>query len=365
MEAQTQRLIPRADVWRLAKGSAEASSPDATEWRVSTFNDAAWSAATLPVFYGEPLMGTELTDMQNRYTSVFLRRAFTVSSPADVRSLILRVKVDDGFIAWINGREVARFGAPDGDLTLASLASVSAVEPVDFVEYAVALPKEVLKAGSNVLAIQTFNVTVGSSDLVLDAELEGDLDQQAPHIARILPSEGSVVAPFTSVEVLFDEPVQGVDASDLKVNGVPAQSVVAVAPDQYLFRFPQVGLGTVGFQFVPSHGITDLSSARRPFAGAAWSLTVEGGAKRRACSLMSSWQSTVGGCAMRMETIPIGSNFSTAALRSPHSKDGRWWPGSIAGCFPRSCCRPTAACGCSLRARTARTTRLVCTPRSD
>ncbi|MCX6869365.1 MAG: hypothetical protein NTY84_01880, partial [Verrucomicrobia bacterium] len=166
VEAQTQQLIPRGDVWRFAKGTAEASSPDATEWRVSTFNEAAWSAATLPVFYGEALTGTELTDMQNRYSSVFLRRAFTVGSPADVRSLILRVKVDDGFIAWINGREVARFGAPDGDLTLASLASVSAVEPVDFVEYAVALPKEVLKAGNNVLAIQAFNVTLGSSDLV-------------------------------------------------------------------------------------------------------------------------------------------------------------------------------------------------------
>ena len=281
MEAQTQRLIPRGDVWRLAKGTAEASSPDATEWRVSTFNDASWSAATLPVFYGEALTGTELTDMQNRYSSVFLRRAFTVGSPADVRSLILRVKVDDGFIAWINGREVARFGSPEGEFNFASMASITATEPVDFVEYAVALPKEVLKAGNNVLAIQAFNVTLGSSDLVLDAELEGDLDQQAPRIARILPSEGSVVAPFTSVEVLFDEPVQGVDAGDLKINGVVAQSVVAVAPDQYLFSFPQVGVGTVGFQFIPGHEITDLSSARLPFAGAAWSVTVEGGSEAK------------------------------------------------------------------------------------
>ena len=152
VEAQTQQLIPRGDVWRLAKGSAEASSPDATQWRVSTFNDASWSAAKLPVFYGEALTGTELTDMQNGYSSVFLRRAFTVGSPADVRSLILRVKVDDGFIAWINGREVARFGSPEGEFTFASMASITATEPVDFVEYAVALPKEVLKAGANVLA---------------------------------------------------------------------------------------------------------------------------------------------------------------------------------------------------------------------
>ncbi len=277
-EAQTLRLVPRGDLWRLAKGTTEASSPDLSLWRGLGFDDAAWSAARLPVFYGEALTGTELTDMQNRYGSVFLRRSFTVASPADVRSLVLRVKVDDGFIAWINGREVARSGGPEGEVTIASLASVTATEPVEFVDHPVAVPKEVLKAGANVLAIQAFNAALGSSDLVIDAELEAEVDSQAPRIARILPAEGSVVAPFTSVEVLFDEPVKGVDAADLRVNGVPAQSVVAVAPDQYLFSFPEVAVGTVGFQFISGHGITDLSSSALPFAGAAWSVTVEGGA---------------------------------------------------------------------------------------
>ena len=56
---------------------------------------------------------------------------------------------------------------------------------MDFTDYAVALPKEVLKSGTNVLAIQAFNVTLASSDLVLDAELEADMDAQPPRIARI------------------------------------------------------------------------------------------------------------------------------------------------------------------------------------
>ncbi len=280
-EGQTSRWVPRGGLWRWAKGASEASTPDATAWRLGTFDDANWTAATLPLFYGEALTGTELTDMQNRYSSVFLRRAFTVASPADVRLLTLRVKVDDGFIAWINGREVARQGAPDGDFTFASLASVTATEPVEFTDHPVALPKDILRAGTNVLAIQAFNASLGSSDLVLDAELEAEVDQQAPRILRVLPADGSVVAPFTSVEVLFDEPVRGVDASDLKVNGVAAQSVVAIAPDQYLFSFPQVGVGTAGFQFVSGHGITDLSSAALPFAGASWSVTVEGGSEAK------------------------------------------------------------------------------------
>ncbi|MFM8879602.1 MAG: hypothetical protein ACKOKG_10800, partial [Verrucomicrobiota bacterium] len=281
VDAQTQRLVPRGDLWRWAKGTAEASSPDRTAWRASAFDDGAWATGRLPVFYGEALTGTELTDMQNRYSSVFLRRSFQVASSADVQSLVLRVKVDDGFIAWINGREVARFGAPDGDFTFASLASITATEPVDFVDHPVALPKDVLKAGANVLAIQAFNVSLGSSDLVIDAELEATVDLQAPRILRLSPADGAVVGPISSLEVLFDEPVRGVDASDLRINGVAAASVVAVAPDQYLFSFPQTGPGTVGFQFIPGHGITDLSSAALPFAGAAWSVTVESGSVAR------------------------------------------------------------------------------------
>jgi len=259
--AQVRTLVPRGDLWRLAKATAEPSLPDTTAWRGVAFNDAAWPAARLPVYYGEALSGTELTDMQNRYASVFLRRSFTVASPADVRTLLLRVKVDDGFIAWINGREVARSGAPEGEITLGSLASVNAAEPVDFIDHPVAVPRDVLRPGTNVLAIQAFNVNLTSSDLVLDAELEADLDQQPPRIARIVPAEGAIVSPFATVEVLFDEPVRGVDASDLRINGVPAQSVTAVAPDQYVFGFPRVAPGTVGFQFVTGHGITDLSAA--------------------------------------------------------------------------------------------------------
>lgn len=280
-QAQVRTLVPRGDLWRLAKATAEPSLPDTTAWRGVAFNDAAWDAARLPVYYGEALTGTELTDMQNRYASVFLRRSFTVASPADVRTLLLRVKVDDGFIAWINGREVARSGAPEGEITLGSLASVNAAEPVDFIDHPVALPRDVLRPGTNVLAIQAFNVNLTSSDLVLDAELEADLDQQPPRIARIVPAEGTIVSPFAAVEVLFDEPVRGVDASDLRVNGVPAQTVTALAPDQYLFGFPRVAPGTVGFQFVAGHGITDLSSAALPFAGAAWSVTVEEGVAAR------------------------------------------------------------------------------------
>ena len=74
-EGQTLRWVPRGGLWQWAKGASEASTPDATAWRSVTFDDANWAAATLPLFYGEALTGTELTDMQNRYSSVFLRRA--------------------------------------------------------------------------------------------------------------------------------------------------------------------------------------------------------------------------------------------------------------------------------------------------
>ena len=65
--------------------------------------------APTPVFFGEKVTGgTELEDMKSRYNSFFLRRKFDAPDPDTITSMTLRAKVDDGFVAYINGTEVAR-----------------------------------------------------------------------------------------------------------------------------------------------------------------------------------------------------------------------------------------------------------------
>src|SRR5436309_375673 len=57
---------------------------------------------------------TLLADMPARYLSVFFRKKFTVTDPQAVKWLTLRIDYDDGFLAYLNGTEVARRGFAPG-----------------------------------------------------------------------------------------------------------------------------------------------------------------------------------------------------------------------------------------------------------
>ncbi|HTH46907.1 MAG TPA: lamin tail domain-containing protein [Candidatus Limnocylindria bacterium] len=274
--SQALDLLPVQSDWRYLKGTAEASSPDVTAWRQLGFNDAGWLTGQSTFWYGDVFNGTQITDMQNSYSSLFFRKKFTVVNPGDIQDLILHAQCDDGFIAWINGREVARYNVPAGDLPYNSFALTAAnPDPAVFADYALADPKTTLVAGDNVLAVQVFNVTLGSSDIVWDAALQATVDESAPVIVHQYPTAGAAVRELLSVEVEFSEAVTGVDASDLLINGVAATNVSSVTPAQYLFTFPKVAPGLVTIGFTKGHGITDLAGTPHPFGGGSWNYTVD------------------------------------------------------------------------------------------
>jgi hypothetical protein len=106
--------------------------------------------------------------MAGRYSSVFLRHTFTVEKPP--AALLLRARVDDGFIVWINGREAARFHAPPGEPRFDSLARDH--EAVEWDAAQLPGAANVLVPGENVLAVQVFNSARDSSDLSFDLSLE-------------------------------------------------------------------------------------------------------------------------------------------------------------------------------------------------
>lgn len=92
------------------KGLAE---PAATRslWREPSFDDASWAMASAPFSYGKGLTnGTTLSDMRNRYSTVYLRTRFQCPNPGVVTRIVLKVASDDGFVAYLNGREIAQIG---------------------------------------------------------------------------------------------------------------------------------------------------------------------------------------------------------------------------------------------------------------
>lgn len=269
-------LVPVQSDWRYLRGTAEASSPDATMWRQIGFNDAAWLSGMSTFWYGDVFNGTQITDMQNSYSSLFFRKKFTVVNPADIADLTLHAQCDDGFIAWINGKEVARFNVPDGELPYNSFALQAAnPDPAVFSDYLLADAKTTLAAGENVLAVQVFNVTLGSSDIVWDVALQATVDESAPVIIHQYPTAGATVRELLSIEVEFSEGVTGVDAGDLLINGIGATNVSPATPSQYVFTFPKQPTGPVTVAFRKGHGITDLAGTPHPFGGGSWTYTVD------------------------------------------------------------------------------------------
>ena len=274
--SRAEETIARGAEWKFLKGRQEASTPDATAWRQLNFDDASWAVGHTPLFYGEPLFGTELTDMRGAYSSVFLRRKFLIENPAEISFLQIGAASDDGFIAWINGREVARHNVPEGNLGFNGVASGAVTEPIAFETYDVPRPSEVLVAGSNVITIQGFNASLGdSSDFVIDPAFSIFVDNAAPVVETIVPTPGSAARELITVEVHFDEAVKGLEAGDLLINGAGATNVVEAARGMFIFSFPQPADGDVSVAWRANHGITDLVGAAHPFAGGAWAYRLD------------------------------------------------------------------------------------------
>ncbi|MEX2188277.1 MAG: Ig-like domain-containing protein [Pirellulales bacterium] len=173
--AAHRRLVPTAAV--------------TTEWTGSgAFADATWLVGSGGVGYDtdaavdyEPFFAGGVVTMQNVNPSVYVRYPFTITDPSSVVSLQLKMRWEDGFVAWINGVQVAAMGAPaapafDSISTSGARNEALAVTQDEFV-IDLMFPGLVLKPGAaaNILAIQGLNDAIGSSDLLVEPELIADV----------------------------------------------------------------------------------------------------------------------------------------------------------------------------------------------
>jgi hypothetical protein len=84
---------------------------------------------------------------------------------------LLSVTYDDGFVAYLNGVEVARVNMEGGPLTHTTTAS-STINPTT-VDLDISAFAHLLIEGTNVVALQAANASLGSSDFTLISTLTG------------------------------------------------------------------------------------------------------------------------------------------------------------------------------------------------
>ena len=102
------------------------------------------------------------------------------------------------------------------------------------------------------------------------------IDNIAPTLASTSPPDGATVGTLTQAQVVFSEPVSGVTAPSLLINGSPATNVSAsVDNTTYTFQFTQPAQGGVLFSWALSQNIRDLSALSNLFSPTGWSVTLD------------------------------------------------------------------------------------------
>ncbi|MFO8013830.1 MAG: lamin tail domain-containing protein, partial [Phycisphaerae bacterium] len=115
-------------------------------------------------------------EMYGQNDSVYLRVAFDVTDPGAYDSLYLRMKYDDGFVAYLNGTKVAARNAPASPAWDSSATDVHPnSEAVAWADINISGHLGLLHPGTNVLAIQGLNAPTDDKDLLLLPEL-ADID---------------------------------------------------------------------------------------------------------------------------------------------------------------------------------------------
>ncbi len=162
-------------------------------WKMPGYDDSAWTQSASAVGYGYTgevgslisANGNTEAIMRRINASIYLRFPFQLIDPAEVKGLTLKVKIDDGFVAYLNGVEVASRNKPPGAIAFDSDADGSEeVAPGDEYDPTILNIADKLVAGENILAVQAMNGTVGSNDFIFISELDANVQNLTPPFPR-------------------------------------------------------------------------------------------------------------------------------------------------------------------------------------
>lgn len=196
-------LIRRGEPWKLLRGT----EPPPAGWHRPDLDDSSWETAASGFGYGDGDDETVLEEMRGQYLSIFTRKTFEVEDPSTTGNLTLLVDFDDGFVAYLNGREVARsnvgFPGSENQEIRFDQPAVGQREAGQAQPFSLGDAKSWFRPGRNVLSVAGFNGSADSSDFSLIVELESrkvakrsaesDLPDPVLHEVALRPNaEGSL-----------------------------------------------------------------------------------------------------------------------------------------------------------------------------
>ncbi len=168
------------DAFQLIGDTDNDGLPTVSDWTNPTFDDSTWTSGAGGVGYERGSgqydnyfnidVGAEMYEI---HPSCFIRIPFTLTNPDKINKLTLKMRYDDGFIAYLNGVEVTRenfSGAPAWNSGASGIHDDNAA--VVYQNINISAHVDRLIAGQNILAVHALNYGSDSTDLLISPLLD-------------------------------------------------------------------------------------------------------------------------------------------------------------------------------------------------
>jgi len=169
-------IFSRGGIWKYNDSGTDLG----TNWSALGYDDSGWNTGNGPLGYGRDHIETTISyggSANQKYPTSYFRKEFSIQDKVDFGGFIVRLMRDDGAIVYLNGVEQFRVNMPDGTVNYSTYAT----EPVwgagetSYFDYPIDLSDIV--EGINYLAVEIHQESAGSSDLIFDLELLGQVNE--------------------------------------------------------------------------------------------------------------------------------------------------------------------------------------------
>lgn len=157
-------LIPKFAEWQYLAGE----DPQGLGWTRKEFDAATWKRGAAGFGFGDAPFRTEVAKARGGPAGVYLRHEFTIEQADRITELGLIVDYQEAFIAYVNGREVARVNI--GRSSGRNVQRLKVRDKAGPVYVSLKDAHKWVKDGANVLAIEA-HAEPGSLDLFIDPYL--------------------------------------------------------------------------------------------------------------------------------------------------------------------------------------------------
>jgi hypothetical protein len=151
------------------------AAPPSPGWIQAGFDDSNWKSGSAPLGYGEARLQTRIRNASDRSPkpiTTWFRQEFDAPGLESAQRCVLLLCVDDGAAVYLNGRELARLNLPRERITAATKASREMSNDQEGFYFRLPVPDGLLRAQSNVVAVEVHQASVGNEDLFFDFQLK-------------------------------------------------------------------------------------------------------------------------------------------------------------------------------------------------